>query len=85
MNKHKGNSIKNVKKKLHPKTKQKKSGKSEVWLTQLAFVSWARRWTETKTQTKKKKDENKNKNPNPNPNKEERKDSNREKGFFLFV
>ena len=86
MNKHKGNSIKNVKKKkIASKNKTKKSRKSEVWLTQLAFVSWAQLWTETKTQTKKKKDENKIKNPNPNPNKEERKESNREKGFFVCL
>ena len=43
---------------------------TEMWsrLTRLAFVSWGRRWTETK----KKNDENQIKNPNPNPNREKR-------------
>ena len=40
---------------------------------------------ERKQKYKQKNDENKIKNPNPNPNKDERKESNREKVFFVCL
>ena len=40
---------------------------------------------EWKQKHKQKNDENKIKNPNPNPNKDERKESNREKVFFVCL
>ena len=84
MNKHKGNNIKNVKKiKLHPKTKQKNHGKVKLTNpTRLCFLGSAMNGNKN---TNKKNDENKIKNPNPNPNKDERKESNREKVFFVCL
>ena len=81
MNKHKGNSIKNVKKKIASENKTKKSRKSEVDSPDSpSFLGLG----DERTQ---KNDENqiKNANPNPNPNREKRekrKESNRK---FLFL
>ena len=66
MNKHKGNSIKNVKKKIVSENKTKKSRKSEVDSPDSpSFLGLG----DERTQ---KNDENQIKNPNPNPNREKR-------------
>ena len=80
MNKHKGNSIKKVRKKLLPENKTKKSRKSEV--DSPNSPSFLGLGDERKQKHKQKNDENQIKNPNPN--REERKESNREKFSFLF-
>ena len=66
MNKHKGDSIKNVKKKIASENKTKKSRKSEVYSPgSPSFLGLG----DERTQ---KNDENQIKNPNPNPNREKR-------------
>ena len=80
MNKHKGNSIKKVKKNCFPKTKQKNHRKvKSTHPTRLHFLGTKMSGNKN---TNKKNDENQIKNANPNPNGEERKESNRR---FLFL
>ena len=82
MNKHKGNSIKKVRKKIASRKQNKKITEKWSRLTQLAFITWARWWTETKTQNKK-NDENHIKNANPNPNRENRENRAIENFYFF--
>ena len=71
MNKHKGNSIKKVKKNCFPKTKQKNHGKvKSTHPTRLHFLGTKMSGNKN---TNKKNDKNQIKNAHPNPNREEEK------------
>ena len=81
MNKHKGNSIKKVKKNCFPKTKQKNHGNvKSTHPTRLHFLGSVMNGNKN---TNKKNDENHIKNANPNPNRENRENKAIENFYFF--
>ena len=82
MNKHKGNSIENLKKIAFQKQNKKNHGKVKLThLTQLRFLGSAMNGNKN---TNKKNDENQIKNANPNPNREKR-EKRAIENFYFFT